>query len=434
VNIHSRSRIPRFIVLIVTCLTVVCAFAQSPPQYEDPQRNVERVFELIEQRLALMPEVAASKWHAGQNIVDAVREQTVLDQSVRDAQAIGLAAPAARQFFDVQIRMARAIQEQRFKEWRASTPPPRGRDLATELRPALDRLGPQLLTGLYLASGKFGQTAPMQVALERLRGNAGITSELVNELRDSLLAMRIDAVASFDIVKRVGVLRVGTTGDYAPFSSDRDGTLRGFDIQLALALARHWNVDVQFVRTSWPTLMSDLANHRFDIAASGISVTPDRDAVADFSVAYHVDGKMPIARCAERAKYQTLAGIDREGVRVIVNPGGTNEAFVRERIKRARVLRHADNRTIFEEIVAGRADAMFTDAIEVELQSLRHPELCAVMSNTLTRAPKALLIPQGSTLRTSTDEWLAARVKTGELKSLLQSAVIQEAALPARDK
>jgi cyclohexadienyl dehydratase len=409
------------------------ATAQSP-RYEDPRADVQRVLELIEQRLSLMPEVAAWKWHAKQDIVDVARERAVLDQSVRDAAAIGLSEAAARHFFDLQIRMARAVQEHRFREWRATTPPARGRELASELRPALDRVGQQLLVALYLAAGKFDSLEQVPAgSFDALRRHAAVDDALLAELRQALRAIRIERPATRDIVQRVGVLRVGTTGDYAPFSNDRGGALRGFDIQLAVDLARQLKVEVRFVRTSWPTLMPDIAARKFDIAASGISVTPEREGAADFSMTYHLDGKLPIVRCAERAKFASLSDIDREGVRIIVNPGGTNEGFVRDRIKQATVLRHADNRTIFAEIVAGRADAMVTDAIEVRLQALRHRELCAAMPEPITRAPKAVLIQGGGNLKAEIDAWLAPRIATGELNRQLQAAV-EEAALPERNQ
>ena len=62
----------------------------------------------------------------------------------------------------------------------------------------------------------------------------------------------------------------------------------------------------------------------------------------------------------------------------IVNPGGTNEKFARANLKKARILVHPDNVTIFQQIVDGKADLMMTDAIEARLQSRLHPELCAV--------------------------------------------------------
>ena len=85
-------------------------------------------------------------------------------------------------------------------------------------------------------------------------------------------------------------------------------------------------------------------------------MTPERRHVAFFSRTYHEGGKTPIARCADRDRLDTLAEIDSPDVRVIVNPGGTNERYAREHLRAAAVRLHSDNRSVFEEIAAGRAD------------------------------------------------------------------------------
>lgn len=48
--------------------------------------------------------------------------------------------------------------------------------------------------------------------------------------------------------------------------------------------------------------MDDLGKRCFDLVASGISITPERQRLADFSAAYLVDGKTPIARRAVAAR------------------------------------------------------------------------------------------------------------------------------------
>ena len=219
-----------------------------------------------------------------------------------------------------------------------------------------------------------------------------------------------------DIVAR-GVLRVGTTGDYKPFSlrvAGGDGFI-GLDIALAADLAKTLGVKLQLVPTTWGTMMGDLADDRFDLAAGGVSVTLERQKKAFFSLPYLRDGKTPIARCEDARKYQTLADIDRPEVRLIVNPGGTNERFARAQAKRATLTVHPDNVTIFDRIVAGEADVMITDAIEARLQQRLHPKLCAIHPEApFDFSEKAFLLQRDAALKAYVDQWLHLAIESGQ--------------------
>ena len=416
----------RFGRLFLGVLALAARLAAAP-QFVSETELVDRAIELIDRRLALMPEVAAVKFRQQQPIADPVREGVVLEQSVADALAMNLEGEAARAFFSVQIRLARAVQEHWFERWRTrAEPPPAARDLVTVLRPQLDTVGRELLPAVYLASSALTEMPPatLRPRLSRLLRQPGTTQKLMAELTTALGALRLTAAPTWATLQRVGVLRVGTTGDYAPFSDDRGDGLRGLDIELAQALAKVWGLRVVLVRTSWPTLMDDLAKRRFDLAASGISITPERQRVADFSAAYLFDGKTPIARRTEAERFSSLEKIDQPGVRVIVNPGGTNERFARARIQRATIILHPDNRTIFQEITAGRADVMITDGLEVRLQVRRHPELAATMAEPFTRAGKAIMLPLGSDLTARVDAWLVPQIDRDQIAVRLEQALV----------
>lgn len=126
----------------------------------------------------------------------------------------------------------------------------------------------------------------------------------------------------------VGALRVCTTGDYAPYSiADGHGGYRGIDIDLANGLGGLLRRPVEFESTTWSTLAADFGAKNCDIAVGGISESASRRAFSDFSMEYGTDGKTPIVRAADAGKYATIDQIDRPGVRVVVNPGGTNGLF-----------------------------------------------------------------------------------------------------------
>jgi cyclohexadienyl dehydratase len=224
-----------------------------------------------------------------------------------------------------------------------------------------------------------------------------------------------------DIVER-GALRVGMTGDYLPFSYIDKETqkFRGFDVDMAEALGKALGVKVQYVQTAWPELMQDFEADNFDIAMGGISITPDREKKGLFSTPIMHEGKTPIARCADKDRYDTIAEIDRPGTRVIVNPGGTNERFARANIKTAEIRTWNDNVTIFDEIARGDADLMMTDASETRYQQKLHPGvLCAVHPDKpFDAAEKAYWLQRDSALKAFVDRWLRTAGEDGSIRKI----------------
>ena len=80
-------------------------------------------------------------------------------------------------------------------------------------------------------------------------------------------------------------------------------------------------------------------------------------------------------RAGDRAKYRTLADIDKPGVRIAVNPGGTNQKFVNANIKLATVTVVEKNLSIPDLVATGQADVMITDGVEAALAAENDPRL-----------------------------------------------------------
>jgi hypothetical protein len=92
-----------------------------------------------------------------------------------------------------------------------------------------------------------------------------------------------------------------------------------------------------------------------------------------FSNPVFSSGKTPITHCGDEPKYETIAAIDQPGVRIIVNPGGTNERFDRAHLQKATIVPWSDNASIYDALVEGKADLMITDAVETRVQAKLHP-------------------------------------------------------------
>ncbi len=252
--------------------------------------------------------------------------------------------------------------------------------------------------------------------------------QFLSILASSLLALIVAPPLSarpLAAIRADGTLRVGLTGDYAPFSfRDSDGEFTGADVTMALSLTKSLGVKLAIVQTTWKNIIPDLQADRFDIVMGGVSVTDDRAAIGYYSMPVLLDGHRPIVRCADKDRYVTIASIDRPDVRVVVHPGGTNERFDRANFPHAQINDYPDNRTIFGELEAGRADVVMDDGEIVDYQSRRHPgTLCpANVAEPFDHYEKAYLMSRDPELKQAVDAWLVRSLDYGRFKQALADA------------
>jgi len=224
------------------------------------------------------------------------------------------------------------------------------------------------------------------------------------------------APSRLDDVVKSGKLRVCTPGDYKPFSLLRaDGGYEGLDVDLVQAAAKALGAEAEIVKSAWPSLMKDFVE-KCDVAVGGISVTLDRQKSAFFTAPYMVNGKAPITKCENAAKFQTVADIDKPGVTVIENPGGSNERFARANFKQAKIVIFNDNTTIFDEILKGNADVMISESVETIVQQKLRPGLCAVNPDKpLQYGEMAWLLPRGdAAFKGWMDQWFHLAKASGD--------------------
>lgn len=222
-------------------------------------------------------------------------------------------------------------------------------------------------------------------------GDHPSTTHAKTAAADSASASHLDRVSS---TKK---LRVCTTGDYRPFTYVDPKTHKrsGIDVTMAQNLATSLGVRIQWVPTTWKNLMPDFLA-KCDIAMGGVSISTERAQQAGFTDPVLTEGKTPITLCSNVSKYDTVAEINRAGVRAITPEGGTNEDFARQHYPRAKIVVWGDNNTIFDQIVAGKADVMTTDASETVWVAKTHPKLCAVHpKKPFNFSQKAYLLPRG---------------------------------------
>ena len=201
-----------------------------------------------------------------------------------------------------------------------------------------------------------------------------------------------------EIVAR-DTLLVGTTGDYRPLSfCEADGTYWGFSIEVAREIAKGLGVETKFVKTSWSTLTADVLAEpqTFDLAMGGITITDTRKETMLMSEGYLANGKTILCRATDADRFHTLADLDKEDVRVMVNPGGLNEKFANEKLTHATIIVHQKNEEIPSLIAEGEADVMITEITEAPYYVQTDSRLAAPLLNEpFTKGEIGVLMRQG---------------------------------------
>ena len=219
-----------------------------------------------------------------------------------------------------------------------------------------------------------------------------------------------------------GVLKVGTTGDYQPMSylDPVTGEYVGFDAELAEDLADDLDVDIEYVETSWPTLMDDVLAGKFDLAICGVTINDARKELALMSDGYLVNGKTILCRDEDAYKYTSLEAINQPEVRVMVNPGGLNEQFARENLPDVTLIIHDVNQEIPGLVASGEADIMITEIVEAGYYVGQDDRLAApLIYEPFTDGEIGILMQKGSEdLLNYVNEFLLKEKDTGRIDEL----------------
>jgi cyclohexadienyl dehydratase len=209
--------------------------------------------------------------------------------------------------------------------------------------------------------------------------------------------------------------RVGTSGDYPPFSAMIDGdpvTFEGFDVALAEAYAEERGLALEFVRFRWPELLDDLSAGRFEVAMSGITVRPERSARGTFTLPVAESGAVVLVR--EPDRWLDIDSLNNRLARIGVNAGGHLEPVARKRFPNATLIAIPDNAQVLRSLADDQIDAAVSDTAEVSRWAAEL-EGSAVFGP-FTRDRKAFFAgPDSAGLAADLDAWLLAREADGHL-------------------
>ena len=170
------------------------------------------------------------------------------------------------------------------------------------------------------------------------------------------------ADSRLDRVVAEGKLRVCIWPDYygITYRNPKTQELSGIDVDMARALAHDIGVAVDFIDSSFATLVDDVTGDRCDIAMFAIGVTAARQQKLRFTQPHLASDIYAIASRSNR-RVRDWQDIDRAGTIVAVARGTLHEPVMKARLTAAQLLVLDTPFAREQEVQSGRADVFMTD-------------------------------------------------------------------------
>lgn len=170
------------------------------------------------------------------------------------------------------------------------------------------------------------------------------------------------ADSRLDHILAQNIVRVCIWPEYygITYRNPRTQTLSGIDYDMAQALGHDLGVEVEWVDSSFATLIDDINADRCDVAMFAIGITPERVEHLRFTEPHLASDIYAITTQSNR-RIREWADIDRDGVVVAVVKGTLHEPVMRDKLRHATLAVFANPFAREQEVQSGRADVFMTD-------------------------------------------------------------------------
>ncbi|HTP09521.1 MAG TPA: transporter substrate-binding domain-containing protein, partial [Anaerolineae bacterium] len=230
---------------------------------------------------------------------------------------------------------------------------------------------------------------------------------------------------SWQSVQQSGVLRVGTSADYAPFEYYNDKfQLDGFDIALIKAIGQQLGLKVDLNDYAFDGLPGVVSLDQADVVIAALSVTPQRQAIADFSNVYYAGSDGVLARPdADASKIKDTATLAQ--VRLGVQDKTVYKTMAQDKLIDTGIM-PKQNLYVYTDITQAVSDlkAKRIDAVWLDLrpaQSFAQDGSVKVIAQDLNQELFAVGMKKGSTsLREKINDALTALQNDGTVAKLAQ--------------
>lgn len=207
-----------------------------------------------------------------------------------------------------------------------------------------------------------------------------------------------------------GTIHASTQTTLPPFSyGDPSGKPVGFIIDLSDEAARRLGVKIDYKATTVASALAGLTTHQYDLAATGLGVTEERQKTVDFTKPLFWSTTAVLTTAPNAGRQLT----DFSGKRVGVVTGSVQEPFVPQKMPGASPIGFPNSNAAVSQLLNNGIDAFVVGGPDAEQFSKQYPALRLTTSVPVDH-PTSMAVPKDhAALLKALNEEIAAMVDDG---------------------
>lgn len=194
--------------------------------------------------------------------------------------------------------------------------------------------------------------------------------------------------------KNLTTVTIATDATWPPMEMvNKDKQLVGYAIDYFKAVGEEAGIKFEFKNTAWDGIFAGLAAKKYDMVVSSVTITDKRKKAMDFSAPYFESGQaVVVAKASEAKNIADLKG-KKAGAQI-----GTTGAFEIKKTKGVTLKTYDEVGLAFEDMAAGRIDAVVCDtpvAANYVLQKAEYKDKFKIAVNIPTKEFYGAAFPKG---------------------------------------
>ncbi len=154
-------------------------------------------------------------------------------------------------------------------------------------------------------------------------------------------------------------IKIATESSYKPFSyTDADGKLIGYEVELVDALCAQMKAECELISQDWDGLIPGLNAQKFDAIIAGMSITPERQEVVEFTDPYFHTGIILIGK-----KDDNITVADLKGQPIASQRSTVASQYLQDEHADSDIKLYDTQDNAYLDLTSGRVRAMMSDKV-----------------------------------------------------------------------